>query len=61
MVIQYSLTSVQSFGPLHYLLNKSPMIILGLAGVSFCKNEQTRIMRIIVCLKENTYCGVQGS
>ena len=35
-VIQYILTSVQSFGSQYYY-NKSLMTILGLAGVLFCK------------------------
>ena len=39
-VIQYILTSAQSFGPQDYY-NKSLMMILGLAGVLFCENEQT--------------------
>ena len=37
--IQYILTEAQSLGSqVHY--KKSPMMILGLAGVLFCENEQ---------------------
>ena len=39
-VIHYNLTSAQSFGSQVYY-NKCLMTILGLAGVLFCKNEQT--------------------
>ena len=39
-VIQYILTSAQSFGSQDYC-NKSLMTILGLAGVLFCENEET--------------------
>ena len=39
-VIQYILTSAQSFGSQGYC-NKSLMAILGLAGVLFSENEQT--------------------
>ena len=39
-VIQYILTSAQSFGSQDYY-NNSLMTILGLAGVLFCENEQT--------------------
>ena len=39
-VIQYILTSAQSFGPQDYY-NKFLMMILGLAGVLFFENEQT--------------------
>ena len=39
-VIQYILTSAQSFGSQDYH-NKSLLAILGLAGVLFCENEQT--------------------
>ena len=39
-VIQYILTAAQSFGSQDYY-NKSLMMILGLAGVSFCENEHT--------------------
>ena len=39
-VIQYILTSAQSFGSPDYY-NKSLMTILGLAGVLLCENEQT--------------------
>ena len=35
-VIQYILTSAQSFGSQYYY-NKSLMMILGLAGILFCK------------------------
>ena len=38
-VIQYILTSVQSFGSQDYH-NNSLMTILGLAGILFCENEQ---------------------
>ena len=38
-IIQYILTASQSLGSqVHY--KKSQMVILGLAGVLFCKNEQ---------------------
>ena len=39
-VIQYILTSAQSFGS-QDCYNKSLMTILGPAGVLFCENEQT--------------------
>ena len=39
-VIQYNLTSAQSFGSQDYY-NKSLMTILEPAGVLFCKNGQT--------------------
>ena len=39
-VIQYILTVAQSFGSEDYY-NRSVMMILGLAGLLFCENEQT--------------------
>ena len=39
-VIQYILKSAQLFGSQDYF-DKSPMMILGLAGILFCENGQT--------------------
>ena len=59
-VIQYILTSAQSFGSQDYY-NKSLMTILGLAGpgcrCTILQNEQTWTKWIIVCSNENTYLG----
>ena len=41
-VIQYILKEAQSFGSQDYY-SKSLMVILGLAGVLFCENEQCLI------------------
>ena len=54
VVIQYILTSAQSFGSQDYY-NNSLMRIRGLAGVLFCENEQTWTKRIIVCSEESTW------
>ena len=58
--IQYILTSAQSLGSQVYY-KKSRMMILGLAGVLFCENEQAHTKWIIICSKENTYLDAQGS
>ena len=47
-VIQYILTSPQSFGSQDYH-NKSFMMIVGLASVLFCENDQTYTNWFIVC------------
>ena len=38
--IQYILTAAQSLGSQVYYKKKSPLTILGFAGVLFCQNEQ---------------------
>ena len=58
--IQYILTAAQSSGPQVYY-KKSPMTILGLAGVLFFENEQAQTKWIIICSEENTYLDAQGS
>ena len=57
--IQCILTAAQSLGSQVYY--KSQMTILGLAGVSFCENEQAYTKWIIICSEENTYLDAQGS
>ena len=52
--ILYILTAAQSLGSQDYY-KKSRMMILGLAGVLFCENEQAQTKWIIVCSEENTY------
>ena len=54
VTIQYILTAAQSIGSQDYY-KKSPMTILGLAGVLFCENEQAQTNGIILCTGENTY------
>ena len=54
VVIQYILTTTQSFGSQDYC-KKSRMIIRGLAGVLFCENEQAKTKWIMVCTEESTY------
>ena len=49
--IQYILTGAQSLGSRDYY-KKSPVTILGLAGVLFCENEQAQTNWIIVCSKK---------
>ena len=53
-VIQYILTSAQSFGSRDYY-NKSLMTILGLAGVSFCKMSRRGLSFFFS--EENNYLG----
>ena len=57
---QYILTASQSLGSQDYY-KRSRMMILGLAGVLFCENEQAQTKRIIICTQENTYLDAQGS
>ena len=53
--IQYILTVAKSLDSQDYY-QKSPMTILGLAGVLFCENEQAQTKRItIVCTENNTW------
>ena len=53
-VIQCILTAAQSFGSQDYY-KKSRMMILGLADVLFCENEQAWTKWIIVMSDENAY------
>ena len=46
--IQYILTAAQSLGSQDQY-KKSRMMMLGLAGVLFCENEQAQTKWIIVC------------
>ena len=54
--VQYILTAAQSLGSQVYY-KKSRMMILGLADVFFCENEQALTKRIIIFSEENTYLG----
>ena len=58
-VIQYILTSAQSFGSQDYY-NKSLMTILGLAGVSFCENKQTQTKMDYRLFRRNYLLGYPG-
>ena len=58
--IQYILTAARSLGS-RVCYKKSRMMILGLAGVLFCENEQAQTKWIIICSEENTYLDAQGS
>ena len=53
-VIQYILKAAQSSGSQDYYIKSRIMMILKLAGVFFCENEQAQIKWIIVCSEENT-------
>ena len=57
-IFEYILTAVQSFGSQDDN-TKSLIMILGVAGVSFCENEKTLIKWTTVCSKENTYLDMQ--
>ena len=52
--IQYILTAAQSLASQDYY-KKSRMMILGVAGVVFCENEQAQTKWIIVCSEKNIY------
>ena len=51
--IQYTLTAAQSLDSQDYY-KKSQMMILALAGVLFCENEEAQTKWIVECSKENT-------
>ena len=58
--IHYILTTAQSFGS-QDCYNKSLIMILNLADVLLCENEQKFIKRIIINRsKKNTYVGCAG-
>ena len=59
-VIQYILTATRSLGSQDYY-KRFRMMILGLAGVLLCENEQAQTKWIIVYSEENTYLDAQGS
>ena len=58
--IRYILTEAQLLGSRDYY-KKYQRMILGLAGVLFCENEQAMTKWVIVCSEENTYLDPQGS
>ena len=57
--IRYILSAAQSLGSQDYY-KMSRRMIIGLAGVLFCKNEQAYTKWIIVCSEENTYLDACG-
>ena len=59
-VIQYILMAAQSLDS-HVYYKKSRMMILGLADVLSCENEQAWTKWIIICSEVNTYLDAQES
>ena len=65
-LIQYILTAAQSFGYFTNYYNKFLKMILGLAGVLFCKNEQTNGLlfvpkKILACVLREAGGGLKAA